>query len=214
MTAVALVPAGGPGAPSVIAQAAEAAQLPPGTIVVTTTAVDVRFPGGGIEQRRTTWVRVGLGGRALASRVRNEEGGEVTADQASSGSGGDAVLRSLDPRTGELTTERGTWQVPGLLFEAEALLRRAQRDGEVGETTFEGRAAYRVVVTGADEPPLAGDRAELLLDAETFAPLVLRKHSEGRDVNGDPFTYDYAERVLEQHTLPDTPGNRALLTPR
>jgi hypothetical protein len=45
---------------------------------------------------------------------------------------------------------------------------------------------------------------------------VLRRHAEGRDVSGGPFTYDYAERVLDQRTLPDTPGNRALLevTPR
>ena len=222
---IALAPlGGGGGAPSVLAQAAEAAKLRPGSIVVTTTAVEVRSNVGGMEQRRTTWVRVGPGGRALASRVRNEEDGKVTADQHSSGFGADAVLRSLDPETGELTTERGTRQVPGLLYEARAFLARAQRDGEVTDTRFAGRPAYRVVVTGADtqstsstgtrETPLAGDRDELLLDAETLAPLVLRKHSEGLDVNGDPFTYDYTERVLEQRTLPDTPANRVLLTPR
>ena len=61
---------------------------------------------------------------------------------------------------------------------------------------------------------MAGDRDELLLDAATLAPLVLRKHSEGLDDDGDPFTYDYTERVLEQRTLPDTQANRALLTPR
>jgi len=40
---------------------------------------------------------------------------------------------------------------------------------------------------------------------------VLHKHSEGDDVHGDPYTYDYRERVLEHETLPDTPENRALL---
>ena len=213
--ALALAPlGGGAGGPSVLAQAAEAARLPPGTIVVTTTAVRVRTNVGRLEQRRTTWVRVGAGGRPLASRVRNEEDGIVTADQGSTGAGAGAVVRSLDPATGAVTTERGAWQVPGLLFEARALLDRARRDGQVATVTYAGRAAYRVRVTGAEEEPLPGDRDELLLDARTFAPLLLRKHAEGLDVRGDPFTYDYAERVLEQRALPDTPANRALLRPR
>ena len=216
--AITLAPLGGGGAtapgPSLLAQAAEAARPAPGTIVVTTTDVRVRSNEGGLDQRRVTWVRVGAGGRAVAARVRNTSVGAVTSDSASSGDGRDAVFRELDLKTGAVTATRGTTIVPGLLFQAQTLLERAQRDGAVTETTLDGRPAYRVSVLGVEEEPLPGDRDELLLDAETLAPLELRKHSEGRDVHGDPFTYDYSERVVAQATLPDTPANRALLTPR
>ena len=210
--AIALAPFGGTdGASPVIASAAHAAKLPPASIVVTTTDVTVRSSTGGMEQRRTTWVRVGGGGQVLASRTRNTRDGETTSDDASTGRGADAVHRSLDPATGRITTERGAWMSPSILFEAQALLRASQRDGAVEPATFEGRPVHRIVVTGAEEEPLPGDRDELLVDAETFAPLVLRKHSEGTAVDGKPFTYDYSERVLEQRTLPDTPENRAQL---
>jgi hypothetical protein len=216
--AIALAPFGGggtPGAPtSVLAAAAEAAKLPPGSIVVTTSDVKVRTSEGTMNQRRTTWVQVGGSGKVLASRMRNTQDGKVTSDDATRGSGTDAVHQALDPTTGRIRTERGTWQSPGLLFQAQALLRTAQRDGTVKPTTFEDRPAHSIVVTGAEEEPLPGDRDELIVDAETFAPLVLRKHSEGIAVDGKPFTYDYTERVIEQETLPDTPEHRAALTLR
>ena len=208
--ALALAPFGGGGGPSpVLASAAEAAQLPPGSIVVTTSAVTFRSSEGAGEQRRTTWVRVGGRGQVLAVRTRNLRDGKLMSDEVSRGSGADAVQESRDPRTGAVTVERGTWTVPSaLLLDAKAVLDAARPD-DVEDATFDGRAAHRIVVTGAEEPALAGDRDELIVDAETFAPLLLRKHSEGTAVDGKPFTYDYSERVLEQRTLDDTPANRA-----
>jgi hypothetical protein len=51
-------------------------------------------------------------------------------------------------------------------------------------------------------------------DARSFAPLLLRRHSEGTAVDGEPFTYDDTERVLEQRTLPDTREHREAFTLR
>ena len=146
----------------------------------------------------------------LAFRLRNTRDGRVTSDEVSR----DGVQVSRDPRTGAITEQRGAWMVPSsLLLDAQAVL-RAAHDGDVSETTFDGRPAHRIAVTGVEEPALAGDRDELIVDAETFAPLLLRKHSEGIAVNGEPFTYDYSERVLEQRTLPDTPAHREAFTLR
>jgi hypothetical protein len=210
--AVAFAPLGGNGgAAPVLATAAEAAQLPPSSIVVTTSDVHVRSTEGGIHQRRTTWVRVGGSGQILEARIRNTVDGRVTSDEVSRGSGANAVFQSRDPRTGDVRTEQGRWTTPStLLLDAQAVLRAAQRDGgEVTETTLDGRPAHRIAVTGTEDPARPGDRDELIVDADTFAPLLVRKHSEGTAVNG--FTYDYTERVLEQRTLPDTAEHRAAL---
>jgi hypothetical protein len=121
------------------------------------------------------------------------------------------VFESRDPRTGRVTTTRNRWTVPStLLLDAQAVLRAAD-PADVEPARVDGRPAHRIVVTGEEEPALPGDRDALLVDAETFAPLLLEKHSEGTAVDGKPFTYDYRERVVEQRTLPDTPENRSLL---
>jgi hypothetical protein len=71
--------------------------------------------------------------------------------------------------------------------------------------------AHRLVVTGAQEPARRQDRDELLIDAETYLPLELRRHSEDTAQDGDPFTYDPVERVVDHDVLPATPANRAQL---
>jgi len=209
--ALALAPlGGGPAATPVLAAAAEAAQLPPGTIVLTRSTVAVRTSEGALDQRRTTWVRVGGRGQVLAFRLRNTVDGKVTSDEVSVG----RTVTSRDPETGKVTTQHNQWAVPSsLLLDARAVLRGADA-GDVRPTTFDGRPAHRIVVTGAEDPAIPGDRDELIVDAESFAPLLLRKHSEGTAVDGQPFTYDYSERVLEQRTLDDTPANRAAFTLR
>ena len=70
------------------------------------------------------------------------------------------------------------------------------------------------VIAGAEEEggdPLDGDRTELVVDTETFRPLLLRIHNEGTDVRGRWFTYDFSEHVRTWTTLPDTPENRLQL---
>ena len=219
--ALALAPSGGSGGPpvasDVVARAAAASDLPQRSIVAITSDVDVN---GTLHERRTTWVRLSGDGRPLGVRslITAASGGSArpgVEDVTTTGADGHSLLQQFDPATGKVTSTRDGQQSPPLVFQTHALLVRAQSGDRVvrlaGEETVGGRRAYRLIVTGADEPAEHGDRDELLVDAETYTPLELRKHSEGLDVNGKPFVYDYVERIVGQRTLPDNAANREQL---
>ena len=219
--ALALAPSGGgsgaPVANEVVARAAAASDLPERSIVAITSDVDVNAT---LHERRTTWVRLSGDGRPLGVRslITAASGGTArpgVEDVTTTGADGHSQLQQFNPTTGKVTTTRDGQQTPPLVFEAHALLVRAQSgDREIrlaGEETVGGRRAYRLIVTGADEPAEHGDRDELLVDADTYAPLELRRHSEGLDVYGKPFVYDYVERIVGRRTLPDTAANREQL---
>lgn len=202
----------------IVAEAARASTPPPGTIVRITSEVEVRSRGR-FTQRRTSWVRRDQGGRVLGMRtlVTEAEGEDVVAgvDDVMTIDDGRSSVRSFDPRTERVTETPGAAMVPSVVTEAHALLRRAEAgDGTVrlvGRTSVGGRAAYRLNVTGIEDPARPGDHDELLVDTETYAPLSLRKHSEGIGADGHPFVTDYEERIVAQDTLPDTAEHRRQL---
>jgi hypothetical protein len=204
-----------PSVSEVVAQALDASKLPAGSIVVMRSASEVR---GAFRQERTTWVRLGRGGERLGVRqlVTSAEGEDVAAgvEDVATRENGKRVLLSYDPQTRAVSRTENAESVPSIALDAHALLRRAQSgDRIVGvrRTTFEGRAAWSLSITGVEEPARRGDRDELIVDAATFEPLQLVKHSEGRDVEGRPFAYDFTMRVLSVRRLPDNAANRAQL---
>lgn len=197
----------------VVARAAHAAAVDAPAIVVTRSEVDVVANGAHqLHEAKTTWVRVGADGKPVAVRslLTDARGDHVRAgaEEAS----GDGTLARRDPETGAVERVRGS-MTPSLVFQAGALLDRA-RDGADGlvelgeETTYEGRRALRLIVTGVDAPPGQNERKELLLDAESYAPLALTDRSSGTDVEGKPFTYALTEKVVEQRVLPDDATHR------
>jgi hypothetical protein len=221
--ALALAPSGGtrhggaPLAERIVARAVAASDLPERSIVVIDS--DVTVPGE-LHENRTTWVQMSGDGRPLAVRslITSASGAHVAAgaeDVTSTDADGGSTLQQFDPTTGKVTTTPGGRETPSVVFEARALLVRAQAGDKdvrlVGEETIGGRRAYRLIVTGVQEPAIRGDHDELLVDTETYAPLELRKHSEGTAVDGKPYTYDLSERIVSRRTLPDTAANRALL---
>jgi RNA polymerase sigma-70 factor (ECF subfamily) len=192
---------GGPVTSQVVVERAVAATAPEGgSILEVRSTVDVRSSGT-LHQEKTTWVQVDERGKPgiVRSYISKARGETVKAPL-------DEVSRTGDP---------SGYQVPSIVFRAHELLSKAERaDGKArlgGTETFEGRKVHRLVVTGVEEEPLPGDRDVLLIDAETYQPVALRKHSEGNDVYGKPFTYDFIERVVDQRKLPDTEENRRLL---
>lgn len=209
-----------PGVARVIAQAAQASEQPAGTILRLTSEAEVR---GTLREVRTTWVRIGEDGRRLGMRtLRLEADGEQMPDGLDhtwSVEDGQNVTREYLPGRG-VRTERGAQTIPSIVTRAHELLRRGQTgDRDItlaGEEDVGGRRGYRLIVTrvyaeeeGGD--PLDGDRTELVVDTETFRPLLLRIHNEGTDVRGRWFTYDFSEHVRTWTTLPDTPENRLQL---
>lgn len=204
-----------PSASQVLAKASDAAELPAGSIVVLRSIAERR---GGFRQERTTWVRTAPDGRRLEARflVTRAEGENVAAgvEEVSTREGGRPVLLAYDPRTRAVTRTLDAWAVPSVVLSAQQLLRRAQRgdrDVTMRATTFEGRKAWALTITGVEEPALRGDRDELIVDGETYQPLLLTKHSEGLDVYDRPFTYDFSERIVSITTLRDTAESREQL---
>jgi hypothetical protein len=200
-----LGPSGTPALADVIARASDAATPAPG--VITKIRTEVEWTAIGTEREvRTVWFRRGATGEELRMLQETDGIDEVSRD---------GRIRSYDQKTGA-TKELEGRTVASILFSAKAMLEAARRGDAkpklAGQEVVGGRKVYRLTITGADDAPaLPGDRDELLVDAETYAPVLLRKHSEGLDVHGKPFTYDLSERVLEHETLPDTAENRRLL---
>ncbi|WP_205696554.1 hypothetical protein [Conexibacter sp. SYSU D00693] len=220
-----LSPAGEQGLDALVVRAAEASAPPPSSVVRVVSEVDVRWTGsqgpGGLSQRKVVWVRVGPDGRARDVRelvTRADGEGVEPVDETTTYGPDGPVHRSFDPSTGRTRTERGMRQVPSLVFRAHELLRLA-RDGrgevrDAGTTVVDGRTVQRLTVTGIQERPVPGDREELLVDALTGDPVGRTSHSAGRDVHGDPFTWDLTERVVSHDVLPDDPTTARQLTLR
>lgn len=209
-----------PGVAHVVAEAAQASEQPPGTILRFTS--EARWNGDS-RSVRTTWVRRGEDGRLLASRtlVREVEGEKLLAglDDVSFVENGRQVTRVYAPGRG-VKTWWGARTVPSIVSRAHELLRRGKAGDRdillVGEETVGGRRGYLLDITEsyAEEEggePLPGDRVDMVVDAETYRPLLMRVHSEGRDMRGKPYTYDFSERILTWITLPDTLENRRQL---
>ncbi|MDR9371390.1 hypothetical protein Q5424_19985, partial [Conexibacter sp. JD483] len=207
----------------VVARAAQATSPAPNTIVMIDSRRDVSWSGGGRDgglfTRGTGFVLFGGDGGVVANRllVTDTSGGAslpAGVDDATAWTDGVPVQETYDPIAREDRRQERAWSVPSPVFDTHRLFVQAQR-GEahmrlLGETTVDGRRAWRLLVTGADERPLDGDRDELLVDAASYEPLELRKHSESRRA-GVRFTNDSVERILDYRVLPDTPANRELL---
>jgi hypothetical protein len=203
----------------IVARAAQATDPTPNTIVMVDSVRVVRWTGGGdddgIRQRTTAFVLFGRDGSVVANRSRRTEGDSaVGLDEVSYQQNGIPVEERYDPVGRTTTRTERAWTVPSPVFSAHKLFVQAQRGEKrmrlLGQTTVGERRAWRLLVTGADEEPLDGDRDELLVDAASYEPLELRRHSEQvRD--GERYTHDSSERVLDYRVLPDTAANRELL---
>ncbi len=162
------------------------------------------FGGDGREAANRALVTDTSGGASLPSGI----------DEATKWTDDVPVEETYDPTTREERREERSWSVPSPVFDTHKLFVQAQRGEKrmrlLGQTTVDGRRAWRLLVTGADEEPLDGDRDELLVDAASYEPLELRRHSEHVRA-GVRFTNDSVERILDYRVLPDTPANRELL---
>jgi len=203
----------------IVARAAQATDPQPNTIVMIDSVRAVSWSGGdadgGIRQRTTAFVLLDRDGRVVANRsLRTEGDTAVGLDEVTRREGGIPVLERYDPVTRETTRTERAWMVPSPVFDAHRLFVRAQRGDArmrlLGQTAVGERRAWRLLVTGADEEPLDGDRDELLVDVSTYEPLELRRHSEMTKA-GERYTHDSSERVVDYRVLPDTPANRELL---
>lgn len=201
----------------IVARAADASALDPGSILTFTSDVRVRA-NGSFTQRRTTWLRLDAKGRTVGVRVlvtaASGAGVVARAENVMRTEHGRTLLESYDPRSDRVETVVGS-MTPSLVSQAHRLLLRAQagdRDVRLlGETRADGRRAYRLLVSNVDEPSSAGEQRELLVDAQTYEPIAMTIHDEGVDVEGRPFRYDFSERIVGQSTLVDSPANREQL---
>lgn len=212
-----------PRARQIVARAAQATSPEPNTIVMIDSRRDVRWSGGGRDgglfTRGTGFVLFDEAGRMSDNRrlVTDTSGGErlpAGLDDATSWRGGEPVHQTYDPVAREDSRQERAWSVPSPVFQTHTLFARAQRgDAQMrllGQTTVDGRLAWRLLVTGADEEPLDGDRDELLVDAASYEPVELRRHTEHVRA-GVRYTNDSVERIYDYRVLPDTPANRELL---
>jgi len=166
------------------------------------------------------WVQLSGDGRPLGVRslITAASGGTSRAgveDVTRRTADGHSVLEQYDPATGKVKHHAGRAAGPGRRLRGarparEGARRRqrrhARRRGDVRRSSRLQADRHR-----RREPAEHGDRDELVVDAESYAPLALIKHSEGIAVDGKPFTYDYTERIVGRRTLPDTAANREQL---
>ncbi len=213
--AFALGPAGERGS-SLIVEAGKAAELPPSSIVVFDSVLAYAAPDLAFRVHQTSVLRISPTGRVLAIRnvVRSATDPKAVEDESFSIVGGHPVMTVYDPHTGRVLRheERGI-PVDGFAIRVERLLASARarrtRARVAGHATVGGRGVYRIELT----PPHAAGlqtRDELLIDAVTHKPIVLRDEVTGT-LRGKPYFQHSTERVLSQRTLPDTPRNRRIL---
>lgn len=207
-----------------LAQALDATRPASGSIVAYTSSIEVRAVVQGtptaFTEEISNWVRYGDGGKPVAIRrlMTEAEGAGLVAgsDEAYAEEAGGPVKRVFDPKAGKVVSREGLIGA-SVLLDARRLLQRAQ-DGDrlvkMRQTTLDGRDAWLLTFSGVEEPALRGDRNELVVDASTYEPLLLRKHSEGLDVEGRAFTNDFSERIESIRRLPDNAENRRLLEVR
>jgi hypothetical protein len=207
----------------IVARAAQATSPEPNTIVMIDSRRDVSWTGGGndggLYTRGTGFVLFDGTGRMTDNRLLTTDtsGGEhlpAGVDDATSWRDGVPSQQRYDPITREDSRPERSWSVPSPVFQTHKLFVRAQRGDTgmrlLGQTRVGGRLAWRLLVTGADEEPLAGDRDELLVDAVTYEPVELRRHSE-RVRAGVRYTNDSVERIYDYRVLPASAANRELL---
>lgn len=184
-------------------------------------------PTDPIREQRTTVLRYDERGRVVAMRSLHER------DRAYS----ESVPRIVDSTsvTDPRSRHGGTisdWDstrrrvrsfsgvsVPFIVHRTAGLLRAAERrakrrGGEVVQVRYKGRRAYRIDVSSVDWPRERGEFRAVLIDAETYAPLLFamdqpsfRPSSDGKRIEPSR----YREHILEIRTLEDTPENRRML---
>lgn len=241
LLATSLIPSGGSRTDPVLDRAIAATAPASDRIVVIQARVDAGGEGWDPELKRiaplslweekTTWIRFSSTGQVVGARtlITDGSGGEngprAGVEDAFELVDGQPVSKFVDPTTKKVRTER-SWPGTPLTFEAHRLLEAAE-NGDAraridGEETIDGRKAHRLVVTAWDEeplPPNIHERRELLIDAETFRPIVERVRSTGTTKggaslgvpDGKPFDNWFTQRVRSYRELPDTPSNRELL---
>jgi hypothetical protein len=205
LVAVAAVPGRTPGASEILQRAAAAVTPGDGVILFAESRSLTRAADGSVERfgTRRAWVRDGAV-RLLYVSGPNAGAEEVTRPGP--------VTERYSPATGRVTVDHGAWIVPGDIFRARDLLRRAHAGADVelrGETTIAGRAAYELTW---EEPSPPGHRVVMTLwvDAETYAPLRFTDHGQGTNEDG-PYDQTFVETVTAFERMPDTAANRRLL---
>lgn len=227
------LPGGGPGGggdtglrafvPSlaeVAARAGEASRPRAEAILYYRSEVEYGTLGGLQREQRTTMLRYDAEGRIVAMRAVQVHDGGGHPRIADSVSVRDPAMRhggtiEMWDSTRRRVRRIGGVTVPFVVHRTAELLRTAEqrakrRGGEVVRVDYDGRAAYRVDVSDVDWQREAGERRTLLVDAETYAPVlfaIAQRTSDGAQVP----TASYEERILEIRTLDDTPENRRML---
>jgi len=193
---------------------------------------DVRWGTPGEElvgQRRTTVLRTDERGRVIVMRAVSETdpayqrlGLPATLDSVSH-AGPDGGLRGSSVREWSSETGRvrsfGGMMVEEIVHRTSTLLRAAERraarrGGVVEVVTHAGRPAYRLEVGGIEERRFPGEERFLLIDAETYAPVMLGVEQAplARGPYGRPIApYRYREEIEQIRELEDTAENRRLL---
>ncbi len=213
--AFALGPAGERGS-SLIVEAGKAAELPPSSIVVVDSVSAYASPGQTFRLRQTSVLRISATGHVLATRdlVRTAAGPQADSDEGFRYVSGRPVMTVYDSQSGRLQHHRERI-IPTNLFaiRVERLLASARARHTparvAGTTTVDGRRVDRIELS-PPSPTGLQLHEQLLVDAATHKPVVMREDATGT-LRGKPYFQRYTERVLSQHTLPDTPRNRRLL---
>jgi hypothetical protein len=117
------------------------------------------------------------------------------------------VIEQSAPAGVERREESPVAIIHGLISEGRATV--------VGKTDYEGRAAWQLDIHPQSAPGTFEGKQlpdpELLVDADTYAPLELVIHSVVEEERGKPELEEQRERYVEYGELPATPQNEALL---
>ena len=225
---------GNPVAPTVsevVAHAIGASTMPAGSIGVVESEKVVRWDGpdgpGGLEEHTRNWLQLRSDGtygdsRTLRLDAKGESMPPGLDTAVSFDADGRPTTRTYLPGRG-IRVDVGAEMVPSALSRSQEALRRAQRhddDVPMREEVRDGRRVFVLTVTGFDDGlrPLPGDRAELVVDAETYEPVSFSTFTRtrinwGRD-KGEWATHELEERVVSVRWLPDTAENRRFLEVR
>lgn len=219
-----------PSLAEVAARAKAASRLRARSILWYRSDVEWGMPGLRMTgQQRTTLLRTDAQGRIIVMRSVNETPPEHQAEDLPetvdtvSVAGPEGGLRGAEMHTWSSATGRvrsleGMMQ-PFVIYRTAGLLRAAERraarrGGTLRVVDHEGRRAFSLRVDGVDEKPFPGEERFLLIDAETYAPLMfgIEQRPLARGPMGRPVgPYRYREQVREISELEDTPENQRLL---
>lgn len=216
-----------PSLTEVAARAEQASRVRARSLLYYRSDVQWGSPTDPVRERRTTVLRFDERGRVVAMRSLHERDRAYSASiprivdstSVSGPRGSDGgTISDWDSTRRRVRSFSGV-SVPFIVHRTTALLRAAERrakrrGGEVTRVRYKGRWAYRIDVSGVDWPKMGGEFRTVLVDAETYAPLMLAVDElpsrRPRGGNWVP-SFRLREQILEMRTLDDTPENRRML---